>query len=208
MADHAMNHKRHRPAALIMVVMLASCTAPDAPSQRQISAPPPLAGARIGGPFTLTDQNGRLVHDTDFAGKYRIIYFGYSYCPDVCPVDVQNIALAMRLMEKSDPALAAKIVPIFITVDPARDTPAVLKQFAAAFHPRRVALTGTSAQIEAVKKSFAIFAEAEPRRADGGYIVNHSRLAYLFDRSGAPIALVPQDKSPDEIVAAVKRWAK
>ena len=96
----------------------------------------PLAGAKIGGPFALIDENGRPVTDRSFAGKYRVMYFGYTYCPDVCPVDVQTIAQGLAELEKRDPALAARVVPIFVTVDPARDTPAVLKQFTAAFSPR------------------------------------------------------------------------
>lgn len=200
-----MNHNLKRLFALTSAALLAGCSLTDGPSQT--SDMPPLAGARIGGPFTLVDQNGKAVRDGDFAGKYRIVYFGYSYCPDVCPVDVQNIALAMRSLDSSDPGLSARIVPIFVTVDPVRDTPPVLKQFAAAFYPRLVALTGTPAQIDAVKKSFAIFSQAEPKRADGGYIVNHSRLAYLFGPDGKPLALLPQDKSPQEIVTAIKRWA-
>lgn len=200
-----MNHNLKRLLALTSAALLAGCSLTDGPSQT--SDMPPLAGARIGGPFTLVDQNGKAVRDSDFAGKYRIVYFGYSYCPDVCPVDVQNIALAMRSLDSSDPGLSARIVPIFVTVDPVRDTPPVLKQFAAAFYPRLVALTGTPAQIDAVKKSFAIFSQAEPKRADGGYIVNHSRLAYLFGPDGKPLALLPQDKSPQEIVTAIKRWA-
>ncbi|OYW23384.1 MAG: SCO family protein [Sphingomonas sp. 32-62-10] len=206
MACRAMNEKLKRAFALITAVVLAGCSVPGTSGQE--TATPPLAGARIGGPFTLTDQNGKIVRDTDFAGKYRIIYFGYSYCPDVCPIDVQNIALAMRALDKSDPALSARVVPIFITVDPARDTPAALKQFAGAFSPRLIALTGTQAQIDAVKKRFAIYSEAKPKRPDGGYIVDHSRLAYLFGPKGEPLALLPQDKSPDEIVNAIKRWAK
>lgn len=200
-----MNHNLQCLLALIAAALLAGCSPPNASNQNV--AAPPLAGARIGGPFTLIDQHGKTVRDSDFAGKYRIVYFGYSYCPDVCPVDVQNIALAMRSLDTSDPALSAQIVPIFVTVDPVRDTPPVLKQFAAAFYPRLVALTGTPAQIDAVKKSFAIFSQAEPKRPDGGYIVNHSRLAYLFGPDGKPLALLPQDKSPEEIVAAIKRWA-
>lgn len=200
-----MNHNLQCLLALIAAALLAACSPPNA-SNQNVGAPP-LAGARIGGPFTLIDQHGKTVRHSDFAGKYRIVYFGYSYCPDVCPVDVQTIALAMRSLDTSDPALSARIVPIFITVDPVRDTPPVLKQFAAAFYPRLVALTGTPAQIEAVKKSFAIFSQAEPKRPDGGYIVNHSRLAYLFGPDGKPLALLPQDKSPEEIVAAIKRWA-
>lgn len=200
-----MNHNLLRLLALTIAALLAGCSLPNGSNGN--AEKPPLAGANIGGPFALIDQHGKTVRDSDFAGKYRIVYFGYSYCPDVCPVDVQNIALAMRALDKSDPALSARIVPIFVTVDPVRDTPPVLKQFASAFYPRLVALTGTPTQIDAVKKSFAIFSQAEPKRPDGGYIVNHSRLAYLFGLDGKPLALLPQDKSPEEIVAAIKRWA-
>src|SRR6185369_14158786 len=101
----------------------------------------PLKGARIGGPFALVDQNGRTVRDSDFAGRYRLVYFGYSYCPDVCPTDLQSIGQAMRQFEKSDPGRAAEVQPIFITVDPERDTPPVLKAYVAAFHPRLIGLT-------------------------------------------------------------------
>ena len=156
----------------------------------------------------LTNQDGKSVSDRDFAGQYRIIYFGYTYCPDVCPVDVQNIALAMHSLEKTNPALAARIAPIFITVDPERDTPAVLKQFVTAFHPRLVGLTGSPAAIKTVKDEFAIYSQAEPKRPDGGYIVNHSRQAYLFSPDGKPLALLPQDKMPADIVAEIQRWAR
>ena len=105
------------------------------------SSEPPLAGARIGGPFALTDQDGKTVRDTDFAGRYRIVYFGYTYCPDVCPTDMAKIGQAMHQLDKQAPRTAAKVVPIFITVDPERDTPAAIKQFVANFHPRIVGLT-------------------------------------------------------------------
>lgn len=205
MAGHTMNQKFRRTTALCVGILLGACSPANPDAQTAVA---PLAGARIGGPFNLINQDGKRVRDTDFAGKYRIYYFGYTYCPDVCPVDVQNIALALRALEKSDPALAARVVPIFITVDPVRDTPAVLKQFVGVFHPRLVGLTGTTAEIIAVKKAFAIFSEAKPRQADGGYIVDHSRVAYLFSPDDKPLALLPQDKTPAEIVVELKRWAK
>lgn len=205
MAEIAMNDKLRAFFGLIPAAMLAACSPGTAGSQ---GAAPPLAGARIGGDFTLTDQDGRRVSDDAFQGKFRIVYFGYTYCPDVCPVDVQNIALAMHSLEKSNPALAARIVPIFITVDPERDTPAVLKQFVTAFHPRLVGLTGSPAEIKAVKDEFAIYSQAEAKRPDGGYIVNHSRQAYLFSPDGKPLALLPQDKTPADMVADIERWAR
>jgi protein SCO1/2 len=169
---------------------------------------PPLADAKIGGPFTLTDQDGRKVSDTDFAGKYRLIYFGYTFCPDVCPVDVQNLMKGYRKIEASNPALAAKIQPIFITVDPARDTPPVLRQFVRAFHPKLIGLTGSEAEIAAVAKAFAIYYKKQDGAAGTpGYLVDHSRQAMLFDPQGKPLALVAQDKDVDTIVADIERWA-
>lgn len=182
---------------------LAACSpAPVAPAR------PPLEGARIGGPFALTDQNGRAVTDRAFAGRYRIMYFGYTFCPDVCPTDVQAIGAALRSVEKSDPAIAAKIVPIFVTVDPARDTPAVLKAFVSAFHPRMVGLTGSAKQIERVKKAFAIFSAKGDASPGGGYLVNHSRQTYLMDPDGKPIALLPQEEGPQAVADELKRWVR
>ena len=167
----------------------------------------PLAGARIGGPFTLTDQDGRSVSDAQFAGKYRLIYFGYSYCPDVCPVDLQRLMQGLRLVEGEDPALAARIQPIFITIDPARDTPAVLKQYVAAFHPRLIGLTGSEPQIAAVAKEFAIYYKRAKSEGSTEYLVDHARQAMLFGPDGAPIALIPQDESAEAIAAELRRWA-
>ncbi|RDE05015.1 SCO family protein [Sphingomonas aracearum] len=191
--------------AAALLLTLAACS-PDPPAAAP--AQPPLAGARIGGPFTLTDQNGRSVSDRDFAGKYRIVYFGYTFCPDVCPVDVQNIGAALRLLEKSDPALAARVVPIFITVDPARDTPAVLKQFVSAFHPRMVGLTGSPQAIDAVAKEYAIFHQVGDKQPGGGYLVNHSRQAYLMGPEGEPLALLPQEGPLQAIAAEIRKWVK
>ena len=128
---------------------------------------PPLKGATMGGPFTLTDQNGRRVSDRDFAGKYRLVYFGYTFCPDVCPVDLQVIGAGLRRFEASDPARAARVQPIFITVDPARDTPAVLRQYVAAFHPRLIGLTGSAEEIAArrARLSHQLRARRRGRRA-------------------------------------------
>ncbi len=203
MAGRTMNDKLRAAIAGLALTLLAACSPGGGTSG---PAAPPLAGARIGGPFSLTDQDGQRVTDRSFIGKYRIMYFGYTYCPDVCPVDVQNIALAMRSLDKTDPALSARIVPIFVTVDPARDTPEVLKQFTSAFYPRFVGLTGTPAEIAKVKEAFAIFSQAQPPQPGGGYTVNHSRLAYLFDPDGKPLALLPQDRGAPEIVSDIKRW--
>jgi len=134
--------------AVSLTLSLAAC-------HRGPTEPAPLQGAAIGGPFTLTDQNGKSFSSDSLAGKYRVIYFGYTFCPDACPTDMAVLGKAMRTLDQKDPAKSAHIQPIFITVDPARDTPPVLKQFVAAFHPRMIGLTGSEAQIAASSDSQA-----------------------------------------------------
>lgn len=169
---------------------------------------PPLAGARMGGAFTLTNQDGIRVSDREFAGKYRLIYFGYTFCPDVCPVDVQNLMAGFRAFEKAEPALAARTQPIFITVDPQRDTPAALKQFVRAFHPRLMGLTGTPAEIAEVAKRYAVFYQKAAGDTPNAYLVDHSRSAILYGPDGGPIAIIPQDGPPDKIANELARWIK
>ena len=169
---------------------------------------PPLAGARIGGPFQLTDQDGKSVSDAAFTGKYRLMDFGYTYCPDVCPTTAQTIGAAMRQLDKSDPAVSAKVVPVFVTVDPERDTPAVLKQFVSAFYPRFVGLTGSVAAIDKVKAEFGVFASKGKTTPNGGYRVEHSNAAYLMDGAGKPRALLPTDQGAQATADEIKRWVR
>ncbi|WP_315762034.1 SCO family protein [Sphingomonas sp. Y38-1Y] len=201
MAGDAMNDRRFRRwlAPLSLLAALAACNA--APAEA-----PPLEGARIGGPFTLTDQNGRPFGDSQLAGKWRIMYFGYTFCPDVCPVDMANITAGLKAFEASDPARAAKVVPVFVTVDPERDTPAALKQFVSNFHPRTVALTGSPEAIAAVGKAFAIFAARKEGVTPGAYLMDHSRQTYLIDGAGKPIALVPADESGEKVAETLTKW--
>jgi protein SCO1/2 len=183
------------------VLALAGC-APDAPVRA------PLDGARIGGAFALTDQDGRMVTDRSFPGKYRLMYFGYTFCPDICPVDMQNVGAGLRLLEKSDPALGARVVPVFVTVDPARDTPAVLKQFVAAFHPRMIGLTGSQRAIDALVKAYGNYAKKGEVTPGGGYMMDHMNAVYLMDPAGKPLALIPADKGPEAVAAEVRKWAR
>lgn len=182
------------------LLLLAGCQA--ATSQA------PLAGASIGGPFTLTDQNGKTRTDRDFTGKYRIMYFGYTFCPDVCPVDVAKLIAGYRAFAKSDPARAARVVPVFVTVDPERDTPQALKTFTAAFDPALVGLTGTPAQIAAVTKAYAVMVQIEKKPGNPNYLVDHSRAAFLMDPQGQPIALLSQEAKPDVIAGELSKWVK
>ena len=187
---------------LLLAIVPVGCSGP-ATQERA-----PLEGVTLGGPFALIDQDGKPRSDRDFAGRYRILYFGYTFCPDVCPTDVQTIGAGLRLFEAKDAARAAKVVPIFVTVDPKRDTPAVLKAFVSAFHPRMVGLTGSDAAIAATAKEYGIAVEAQKPNAEGGYLVAHGRLAYLMDPAGKPIALLPQDKTPQDVAAELDRWVR
>ena len=167
---------------------------------------PPLEGARIGGPFALVNQDGRPTTDRSFAGRYRLMYFGYTFCPDVCPVDMANVGSGLKLLEKREPALAGRVVPVFVTVDPARDTPAVLREFVANFHPRMVGLTGTPERIAAVEKAYGVYAARGETSAGGGYLMDHTRQVFLMDPDGKPLALVPAERGPEAVADEVAKW--
>jgi protein SCO1/2 len=156
----------------------------------------------IGGPFALQDGNGKSITDKDFRGKYMLVYFGYTFCPDVCPTTLSAVADAM---DKLGPA-AARIQPLFITVDPARDTPSVVKQYAAAFGPRIVGLTGTAEEIAKVAKEYRVY-YAQHRTGPGpnDYSMDHSSVLYLMDPNGSFLAPVRADGSGDEIAAKLQK---
>jgi protein SCO1 len=201
-----------RPRAslsLIAVLLLAACS-PIAPEE------PPLKGATIGGPFALTDQRGRTVSDADFAGKYRLIYFGYSFCPDVCPVDLQKLMQGLSQFEKADAERGATVAPIFISIDPARDTPAALGPFVARYHPRLLGLTGSETAIASAAKAFLVTYKKQAGSAPDRYLMAHTQLAYLMGPQGEPIALLPiddvstpADEGAASLVAAeLDRWVR
>ncbi len=205
--------------ALPLTALLAACNmgAGGNASSGEESVPGDLHGASIGAPFTLTDQDGKKVRWDDFKGKYRLVYFGYTYCPDVCPVDLQRIMQGFSKFEKDQPALAAKVQPIFISVDPERDRPAVLKTYVAAFHPRLIGLTGTVDEIARVAKDFVVLYNREETKGASDYLVSHSRTPYLFGTDGAPVALVPVDDpgtpdqnegEPAKVTAFLEKWVK
>lgn len=168
----------------------------------------PLAGASIGGRFALTDDQGQPFTDRDLLGHYVLIYFGYSYCPDACPTDLQVMAQGLKRFAARDPARAAKVLPVFVTVDPARDTPAVLHRYVAAFHPRMIGLTGPAAAIEAVKTEYGVYAQAEPPGPGGAYLVSHSRTDYLFGPDGKPIALITPQDDAAAVAKLLDAWVK
>jgi protein SCO1/2 len=136
------------------------------------------------------------------------MYFGYTFCPDICPTDTAVLAKGLKAFEASDPARGAKVQPIFITVDPERDNPAALKQWVAAFHPRMVGLTGTPAQIDAVRKAYGIYAKRAEGSDPANYLVDHFAVYYLFGPDGQPIAFAPHGSTPAEITAMLATYVR
>ena len=157
--------------------------------------------ARIGGPFTLVDQNGAKRSSADFRGRYMLIYFGYSYCPDVCPTTLSLMADALdKLGAKAD-----AIVPVFISIDPERDTPAKLKSYLASFGPRFVGLTGDLATIKKVAGVYRVYLKKEPLEG-GNYAMDHSSVIYLMGRDGKFVGFWDDTAiGPDKLAAELRK---
>ena len=192
--------------ALLLMAGLGACRPAGQNSQPALSQAP-LAGAAIGGPFALIDKNGQTVRWSDFAGSYRIVYFGYTFCPDACPTDMGVAMRGLAIFARGHPDLAKQIRPLFITIDPQRDTPKVVGQFAAAFSPQLIGLTGTPAQVDQAAKAFAAY-YARGKSTPGGYLMDHSRIAYLMGRDGEPIEMLPVDKGDAAVAADLETWVR
>ncbi len=155
----------------------------------------------IGGPFTLTDHNGKRVTDQDFRGKPTIIYFGYAYCPDVCPT---SLLLMQTAVDQLGPQAASKVNLVFITVDPERDTPASLKEYVGQFGPTMVGLTGTPEQIAAAAKAFRVYYQKVPGKDGAPYLMDHSSIFYVMDRHFRFVKHFTHQSKAEDIAVALK----
>jgi cytochrome oxidase Cu insertion factor (SCO1/SenC/PrrC family) len=156
----------------------------------------------LGGPFTLTDQFGTKRTDREFQGKYRLMYFGYTCCPDVCPLGLRNISQALELLGRD----LDQIVPLFITIDPERDTLQALQSYASTVHSSFVFLTGTKQELDPVLKAYNVY--AAKTTSDGtltDYVMDHSSLIYLMDKEGKLVDFFPHTESPQKIAATLQR---
>ncbi len=153
----------------------------------------------IGGPFQLVDQHGQAVTEATFRGSYLLIYFGYTFCPDACPTALGAMSGALDRLGKD----AARIRPLFITVDPERDTPAVLASYAGHFHPRLVALTGTPERIKSVAQAYRVY-YAKTAQKDGPYLIDHTSLIYVMDPQGNYLAMLRHTATPDELAERLR----
>jgi protein SCO1/2 len=154
-----------------------------------------------GGPFQLVDQNNNARSDANFRGKYMLIYFGYTYCPDVCPTTLAIMTAALKKMGQT----GSSIVPIFVTIDPARDTPDVMKSYLAAFDPRFIGLTGTQEQITAAAKAYRIFYQKIPLEGGDGYTMNHSSIIYLMGPDGRYKTHFTDQDTPENMASALEK---
>lgn len=157
--------------------------------------------AAIGGPFQLVNTEGKQVSDQTFRGKWMLIYFGYTFCPDACPTALTNMGIAIETLGTG----TTTPQPLFITVDPKRDTAAVLNSYLESFDPRIVGLTGSKAQTDAVVKAYRIYDEPQKPQADGSYLVDHSSYLYLMDPNGKFIDVIQGSTPPDQISAWLRK---
>jgi protein SCO1/2 len=171
-------------AAAVAVTAAAVTVAVNRPSQSNAAQPLP----QIGGHFALSNTDGRRVSDQTFRGKWLLVYFGYTSCPDVCPTTLSSMALAL---EKLGP-LADKVQPVFITVDPERDTPAIVGEYVKDFDPRFVGLVGSPQEIGAAAQEFHVYYRVR-QLGNNEYVVDHSSFIYLIDPKGAFVRLLTGD---------------
>jgi protein SCO1/2 len=157
--------------------------------------------AAIGGPFQLTDQNGKAVTDKSLKGKPTLIFFGYTHCPDVCPTSLFEISEVLRAMGRD----ADKVNAIFISVDPERDTPAAMKDYLSSFDPHLEGLSGDPAETAKVITSYRVYAKKVPTK-DGDYTMDHTALIYLMDRDGRFVSPFNLKRTPEEAAVELKRY--
>lgn len=157
-------------------------------------------GITVGGPFALTDQSGKPRSDRDFRGQHMLVFFGYTNCPGPCPTALNNMTLALNELGST----ADKVTPIFITVDPSRDTVAAMRDYIANFHPRFVALTGPQPEIEKVMREYRVI--GEPESGGEGYTVMHSTSIFLMDSEGRYLTHIPSEAAPADIAAAIRPY--
>jgi protein SCO1/2 len=155
----------------------------------------------IGGPFALIDHTGTLRSDQDYRGKLLLVYFGFTYCPDVCPTDLQNIGLALDQLG----AAGDKVQPLFITLDPERDTPAHLAEYVPTFHSRLIGLTGHASAIQAVADAYKAYYSKVANEGGNEYTVDHTAFIYLMGIDGKYLGFFPSGTTPERIAYVVRR---
>jgi len=190
----------NRVTAALLVVILAGTGALAIMFSRPPAHPP--AATYVGGPFSLTDGTGKTVTDRDFRGKYMLVYFGYTHCPDACPTTLGDLATAIDTLPAAD---RARLVPVFITVDPERDTPKIMGDYAHAFGPEFVGLTGTPDALRTLEAAYHVYAEKHPL-AHGDYAMDHTSIIYVIGPDGEFVGVISDDTKPPEMARRLQAF--
>jgi len=194
---------------LVLVLGIVTAFALQPMPQRTLSEtpklPPTTAGLEgLGGSWTLTDYNGKAVTDQDYTGTYRLMFFGFTYCPDVCPTELKRLTLVLEGLGEE----ASAIKPLFVTIDPERDTPEALKEYLERYDPRFIGLTGTIPQIEHMEKIYKVYSAKVEDPEHTEYTVNHSALVYLIGPDDKVLHLFHSGETPDEMIALIRKTMK
>lgn len=193
---------KRRVGLLAVVIVLLAVGFTGWQYYRQATEEPEARAPAIGGPFSLVDQDGRAVTEADFKGRFMLVYFGYTFCPDVCPTQLTRIGNALDMLGEA----ADKVTPVFITVDPERDRPEHLKEYLTFFHPRTVGLTGTPEQITAAAKAYKVYyKKAETEGGDpGDYLMDHTSVTYLMGPDGGFVTHFSHDVDAEAMAARLR----
>lgn len=166
---------------------------------------PNMAGVQLGGDFTLQDHTGKTITQNDYAGMLKLIYFGFTYCPAICPTELQKMAASYEMLEDD---IKPQIAPLFITVDPDRDTVTVMRDYVEMFHPAFVGLRGTPEQTEDIKKKYRVFATKVQDESLQDYTVDHSSFIYLMSADNKPLMIFRMEDGADMIAAEIRKALK
>jgi protein SCO1/2 len=183
-----------------MLCAAAPLAAQEQPSAEKLMDDLMWSRGPIGGPFTLTDQAGRLRSDREFRGKLMLIYFGYTFCPDICPTDLMTIAQAIDALGEA----GAAVQPIFITIDPQRDTPEALAEYVSSFHPRLIGLTGAPGDIRKVALAYKAYYARKENGPGEDYTIDHTGVTYLVGREGQYLGFVPPQTSAERLTEVIR----
>ena len=198
-----MNRRKGLLAAAVMIGAIAVAAGATALWMGLALRPQVQSGAtKIGGPFTLVDDTGAQVSEADLKGKPTVMYFGYTFCPEVCPTTLTDLAQWMQMIGQD----ADRLNYVFVTVDPERDTPKVMHDYVSAFDPRIRGLTGTSEQIAKVTKEYGVYYKRIPT-SDGGYVMDHSAVLYMMDPNVRFVGVIPYQEDTAKAVAKLKKLA-
>ncbi|MGZ5124009.1 MAG: SCO family protein [Burkholderiales bacterium] len=206
-----MHWRRHCLIVVLVVVALIAGAAPlhveedertqegERPEAARLMGELMSGSAPVGAPFTLEDQYGRRTSLSDFRGAVVLLYFGYAFCPDVCPPDLAAIAELVRTLGSSGDA----VQPVFVTLDPQRDTAEVLRSYAGAFHPRLIALRGSEQDVRRVATDYKVFYEKVTPRGSSTYVIDHMAFIFVLDREGKYVAFFPPGTSAQRMKPVV-----